>query len=476
MSRKRQDRFQLIFEDSEFAEALTSLGIFVSHYPSGRNLASDLWIAQGFSPEEIGRGLGWLDKIHPEDRDRVKRAAERVFTGRSSSMEEVFRMRRRNGTFRWVVTRGRTVTADHEGKPELFLGVDTDISRFKAVEHRLQQQNDELETLRQVAAVIGSSLDLEETVRRILEQTQRIIPYDTATVQILEDNHLRIIGGFGFQDLGQGMKLRFPYPEAGSLSTEAIDSGEPCMSVDVTQDFPAFVQPEGNAMIYSWIGIPLIRRGEVIGLMAADSTRRDAYDESHLRLAATIADHISVALENAQLHDRTYQMAMSDELTRTGSRRRFQVEGRLLYESAQRSKHPIGALMVDIDRFKDVNDRFGHRVGDRVLRRIADACREELRGSDLIARYGGEEFVVLLPEAGDQDGWAAGERMRTRIEELRHEELDRPVTVSIGVACEIPRTASGFDAMIQRADSALYRAKASGRNRVVLADVEKSGR
>ncbi|MFW5694416.1 MAG: diguanylate cyclase [Alkalispirochaeta sp.] len=468
MGDAHNNRYQLLFQDADFSDALSSIGFFATYYPTGDSIASDLWLAQGYEPGEIGKDLQWIGRVHPEDRARIKAAADEVYRGERLSYEEVFRMRRADGSYRWVVTRGKTIATDGDGRPVLFVGVDTDVSRFKAVEERLQQQNDELETLRQVAAVIGSSLDLQATVQRILRYTQRIIPYETATVQILQEGELRVIGGFGFRDLSAVMKLRFPYPEAGSLSTEALDSRTPCMSLDVTRDFPAFVQPQGNQRIYSWIGIPLVRHGEVIGLMTADSTRRDAYDHSHLRLAATIADHIAIALENARLHDHTYHMAMSDSLTRTGSRRRFEVEGRLLYENAQRAGRSVAALMVDIDHFKPINDAHGHDVGDRVLRRVAEACGRDLRGSDLLARYGGEEFVVVLPETDESDARAAAERMRARVEAVAHSELDAPVTVSIGVAAEIPSTASGFERLIQRADRALYRAKETGRNRIVV--------
>lgn len=470
MDKAYDNRYQLLFRDTDFVEALSSIGFFATYYPTGESVASDLWLTQGFAPEEIGKDLRWIGKVHPDDRERIQAAADEVYRGEKLAYEEVFRMQRADGSYRWVVTRGKTIATDRDGRPVLFVGVDTDVSRFKAVEARLQQQNDELETLRQVAAVIGSSLDLRETVRRILKHTQRIIPYETATVQILQEGELRVIGGFGFEDLSAVMKLRFPYPEAGSLSTEALDSRTPCMSLDVTEDFPAFVQPEGNQRIYSWIGIPLVRRGEVIGLMTADSTRRDAYTQSHLKLAATIADHIAIALENARLHDRTYHMAMSDSLTQTGSRRRFEVEGRLLYENAQRSGHPVAVLMVDIDHFKLVNDRYGHDVGDQILRRVAEACGSDLRGSDLLARYGGEEFVVVLPETSEAEGHAAAERMRSRVVNVHHPETGEPVTVSIGVAAEVPRNASGFERLVQRADRALYQAKETGRNRVVVAE------
>ena len=220
----------------------------------------------------------------------------------------------------------------------------------------------------------------------------------------------------------------------------------------------------------SWLGIPLIRHDEVFGLMALDSYRENIYTEEHRRLAGTVGVHIAVALENARLHDETYEMAMSDTLTGAGSRRRFQVEGRLLYETAQRDGSSVCALMLDIDHFKTVNDQFGHDVGDVILKRIAAACMDELRGSDLFARYGGEEFVIMLPGSDDRDGRNLGERITDTIRNLYHAEIDRPVTISIGVACETPARGNTLDTLVHRADTALYEAKTNGRDRVVVAE------
>jgi len=465
-----KNRYKLLFQDTSFAEALSSIGFFATYYPTGESIVSDLWPAQGFKPGEFGKDLRWIRKVHPDDRERIRDAAAAVYRGEKLSYEEEFHKLHEDGSYRRVVARGKTIATDSEGRPVLFVGVDTDVSGFESVEAHLQQQNANLETLQDVAAIIGSSLDLQETVRRILTHTQRIIPYDTATVQLLQNGELHVIGGVGFEDLNEIMKLRFPYPEAGNLTTEVIDGQTPRMSSDVTREFPTFVQPKRGQTIRSWIGIPLIHRNEVIGLMTVDSLYCDAYNQSHVKLAATIGNHISIALENARLHDRTYHMAMSDSLTNTGSRRRFEVEGRLLYESAQRSGHSVASLMVDIDHFKLVNDRYGHDAGDQILRRVAQACGSDLRGSDLLARYGGEEFVVLLPKTGEHEAPAAAERMRSRVEKETPPEIDGPVTVSIGAAAEVPRNASGFEQLIKRADHALYQAKESGRNRVVVAD------
>jgi diguanylate cyclase (GGDEF)-like protein len=462
-------KFDILLDDPRLRSALSSVGVFVSDYRTGRNVPSRLWLEQGLSAADTGANLDWLDQVHPEDVPRVSDAVQRVLAGEFDAFDETFRFRRPDGTYRWVVTRGTAVTKDADGKAEFFVGVDIDISDFKSVEQQLQRQNNQLETLQDIVAVIGASLDLEETVNRILEETQQILPYDTATVQLLSNGTLHVIGCYGFSDREKIMQLTFPHPEAGSLSTRAIDDGKPCISGNVALDFPALVQPDPEHPIQSWLGIPLIRNRQVFGLMALDSYRLNRYTEEHRRLAGTVGVHIALALENARLHDETYQMAMSDSLTGAGSRRRFQVEGRLLYDTAQRDGHSICALLLDIDNFKAINDRFGHDIGDRILKRVAQGCMQELRGSDLFARYGGEEFVILMPDASDGEGQTLGHRICETMRGLRHEEIDAPVTISIGVACETPRRGNGLDSLVRRADTAMYRAKEAGRDRVTLA-------
>ena len=162
------------------------------------------------------------------------------------------------------------------------------------------------------------------------------------------------------------------------------------------------------------------------------------------------------------------EMAHRDPLTGLGNRRDFMERGGAACQTARRYGRELCVLMIDIDHFKAVNDRYGHAAGDDVLRHLAVTLQLVLRGADICARIGGEEFAVLLPEADVQAAREVAERIRRAVEATRvpSEQAPEPlqVTVSIGVAPF--KAQSSLEATLARADRALYRAKRDGRNRV----------
>ena len=143
---------------------------------------------------------------------------------------------------------------------------------------------------------------------------------------------------------------------------------------------------------------------------------------------------------------------------------------------ARRHNHPLAAAMIDIDHFKQVNDRYGHAVGDIVIRQLVKTCTGNLREGDLFGRFGGEEFVCVMPQTDAGEALACTERMRRSIEALRVVSGPASVrfTISAGVAVLDPAD-EGWEALLRQADQALYRAKSDGRNRTVLASQAPHG-
>ena len=136
----------------------------------------------------------------------------------------------------------------------------------------------------------------------------------------------------------------------------------------------------------------------------------------------------------------------------------------------QRNGQALSLCVIDVDKFKGVNDNFGHKAGDKVLKTIADVCSGSIREEDFFARYGGEEFVLLLPETGAQQAMVVAENLRTQIEMRKFHYANEPVNITISCGLTEFDTTDTGDSAFRRADKALYRAKEEGRNRVVMAD------
>ena len=166
------------------------------------------------------------------------------------------------------------------------------------------------------------------------------------------------------------------------------------------------------------------------------------------------------------------RLATTDPLTGANNRRRFTEISERELQRCKRYGHPLCVMILDADKFKSVNDTYGHEAGDRVLKALSDVCRTQLRDVDVFGRFGGEEFTLTLPETSRTTAHEAAERLRIALSETPVPLDDgRTIsfTVSIGAAV-LGNEADTLDDLIARADGALYQAKESGRNRVVFAD------
>jgi diguanylate cyclase (GGDEF)-like protein len=181
----------------------------------------------------------------------------------------------------------------------------------------------------------------------------------------------------------------------------------------------------------------------------------------------TLFAYLTVRLRDRE--QRLHEVARTDPLTGVSNRRRFLELFALEFERVQRYGGELSCVMLDLDHFKAINDRYGHAVGDRVLAAAADAFRIGLRTADVIARWGGEEFALLLPQTNLSGAQAVAERCRCALEQavIPVEGGKIRVTVSIGVASLRGGGVDSPDALMRSADAALYQAKHSGRNRVV---------
>ncbi|MDO6428431.1 diguanylate cyclase [Thalassotalea sp. 1_MG-2023] len=162
-------------------------------------------------------------------------------------------------------------------------------------------------------------------------------------------------------------------------------------------------------------------------------------------------------------------LSQTDGLTKLFNRTHWERCLEAEYKRWTRSQHASSLVMIDIDHFKDVNDNYGHMVGDDVIRHLSSVIRKHVRETDVSGRYGGEEFAILLSDTSVENAQIFAERLRAEIEDalVQHNDIDVKYTISLGLA-EIDPSIKNYEAWIECADAALYRAKESGRNKVVL--------
>jgi two-component system cell cycle response regulator len=196
-----------------------------------------------------------------------------------------------------------------------------------------------------------------------------------------------------------------------------------------------------------------VERQELVARLRTQ-VRRKRYND-HLRQSVT----------------QTIEMAVTDGLTGLHNRRYLDNHLKTLFERAINRRRPLSLMITDIDRFKPINDTYGHDAGDDILREFAARLRKNVRGIDLACRYGGEEFVVVMPDTEPALANIVAERVRAQIAEIpfavRGLEEPLSVTVSVGLAGIRHQGGDTVEALIKRADLALYEAKNGGRNRVI---------
>ena len=229
--------------------------------------------------------------------------------------------------------------------------------------------------------------------------------------------------------------------------------------------------------------VPLMAQGEALGMLFLQESnveRTPAAEhatEAKRQLALTVGEHVSLSLANFKLRETLREQSIRDALTGLYNRRYMEESLDRELRRAERKGRTLGVILADVDHFKRYNDALGHEAGDSLLRGLADFFRAQVRREDIVCRYGGEEFTLLLPEASIEIARERAEMLRDRVRQMRVEHRGQPlesVTLSLGVAV-YPDQGTTAEDIFRAADAALYRAKASGRDRVEMARPRETG-
>jgi diguanylate cyclase (GGDEF)-like protein/PAS domain S-box-containing protein len=454
----------------------TNAGVWEWNLQTGESIVNQRWAEMiGFTLEEINLAFQrsvdvWTEHIHPDDLKKSYALMDKHFIGESDYYECELRIRHKNGSWVWVLDRGKVATWTEDGKPITMFGTHQDITERKLIEKSEREQRRLAETLREVGLALTTQLDPDAVLDALMEQINRIVPYDSINIMLLEDGHLKVNRQKGYEQFGADSATNAVEAHIDDLHyfKVMLASRLPAVVRDTIKD-PDWVVIEASQHVKSWLGAPIIVRGELIGFLSIDKAESGFYSAKHVERIKPLAAHAGLAIENARLHSETEYQATHDGLT--GLPNRVLLIDRLHHalRVAHRNNDRVAVLFIDLDGFKAINDTHGHDVGDWLLQEVARRLKESIRESDTVARIGGDEFTIILEKLSMDDGsFIVAEKVRAAVAEpYMWEETEMGVSASIGIAC-YPVHGRNAEILLKMADQAMYQAKHLGKNKIVI--------
>ncbi|AFK85983.1 MULTISPECIES: sensor domain-containing diguanylate cyclase [Thermoanaerobacterium] len=335
----------------------------------------------------------------------------------------------------------------------------------------LYKANQRLNALYEMVKIINSKLDLDKTLEAILYETEKVVTVSGIAIYLKDDN------GFLINEKTKCREesleaFKDVYMNNEGLIGKVVNEGKSVIIGNLKADKGYF---DKNISKYydSAIVVPIKGAEGVMGCISAFQNEINAFDEDSLKIMEALSEQSSIAIMNAKRYFEISKKSITDPLTKTYNRRFFD---QILHDSIAKSsieKTPVSLIMLDVDRFKQINDTYGHMVGDTVLREIASRIKSCVRNNDIVARYGGEEFSVILPNLTAEQACVIAERIRYEVSSkpIKTDAGDINITVSAGVA-DFPNKAESAEKLISHADRALYAGcKTKGRDRVAVYEI-----
>jgi diguanylate cyclase (GGDEF)-like protein len=328
---------------------------------------------------------------------------------------------------------------------------------------KAEQHAAELEIIRKASLNLTASLDQQQVFNAILKSALRLSP-DALDAHIftLQEGELK----FGASMWADGQnRTAYKNVRKGGLTDQVATSGE-IIAIERVDTHPLYEDSEWikSGWRGSIVGLPLKTGKEVVGVMNIAYLTRQDFSEERLRLLGLLGDQAAIAIYNARLHDLVKLQAVTDPLTGVANRRAFNDRLDEELRRSNRYNHPFSLMILDMDRFKEVNDSFGHLVGDRTLQEVAACLLRSVRDTDFVARYGGDEFALILPETDREQAVILAGKIN---EKLFVNQMPWPenshidgLTASIGVA-NFPTDGQTAETLISIADNELYLKKAA---------------
>lgn len=335
----------------------------------------------------------------------------------------------------------------------------------------LQEKINRYNSLKEIIEEINKNLDLEYVADKLVSIAFSLIANNKGVcIMYLLDSQEQKLSIYKTKK--EDKKLIIKAKEGNIFDFWVLQHTSPLLIEDIKRDFRFDLEKlksQDARKVSSLISVPLVIERRFLGILRLDHPDPYFFSQDDLRFLMTVCDLGAVALENSELYKKTQDLAIHDELTAVYTKGYFLERLKEEYKRSVRRGRSISLFMLDIDHFKDYNDKFGHTAGDIVLKILCQNLAEGLKDlSPIISRFGGEEFCVVIHGLEKAKIREVAENLRKRVEGtkivLRRQETN--VTISIGVAYSSGEDTSGEDELILAADKAMYEAKQKGRNRI----------
>jgi diguanylate cyclase (GGDEF)-like protein len=334
---------------------------------------------------------------------------------------------------------------------QLTLGVTTKLARL------LQEQAERELAVNRIATAIRKSLELESLLTTAANEVGRALNAKSCAVRVEGE----LVGDTKCSYYNRSE------PSVNSDDEDALAADMETVHALLSRSPKTWVIDGDDTDACAQAAVPLVYEGAFVGLIFVESDDSSRiWADNELLLLHTVADQLTVAVKQAHLFAQMQLQALTDSLTGCYNRRSFELQLERDLHLATRMCQCVSLIMIDLDNFKDINDKAGHGIGDVALRSVAEILKTELRACDSAARFGGDEFAIILPRSDTEGALVVAERLRKRIAETQIPGYGF-TTASFGVAT-YPRHASARDLLVVVADRALYESKNAGRNRVTL--------
>ncbi len=339
------------------------------------------------------------------------------------------------------------------------VGGQPDYDADQSYVEQIKRANREVFSLYELARVFSSSLNMQETLALFVEKIGEFVPFDTCTVYLMDETNEFATAIYTEGKNSSALNGKRVKPGEGATGL-VLKKRQPIYKISPGLDF-SFQQLDFVQDYTAMVSLPLISEEKLIGAVSLYDCEIENYEEEHLRLLETVsriaADAIYMGLQHAESETR----ALTDPMTNLPNARSLQIHFEKEAGRASRNGSSFQLLMLDLDGFKAVNDTFGHKVGDTMLREISKVMRGQLRDYDFLARYAGDEFVAIIPETDSEEIGEFCQRIEKAVSEfalpISDEEFAR-VGVSLGAA-GYPKHGETLDQILIAADKAMYSVK-----------------